>query len=253
MDDPANADASGGGGDSGVDGTADAGDVDGGGGDAVTADVLVDAAPTCEADCSLLDDRCMRGVCGSDGCELIANDEVCYDGIACTVGVCDLESPQADIYGCVQTNDDTLCDDSASCTTDICNPTSDAASPSGCIHRRDDTACPSRPAAGCLGYVCEPSAASDDTGCAKAYEPLACGDFNVCQADGTCAPGGTCMIDADCDDGDPCNGTERCINSGGRYSCMTWGAACLTTGGPCAQAICGAGGACALRTIPMCG
>jgi len=190
-------------------------------------------------------ERCARGECFPDACgaQACGDDQVCYQGaclnwncvgIACPAGTFCADGACLPIR-CAS---DAECDDHNPCTADRCRP--DA----GCVYepqpgacndgdgcsmddRCQDGACVGDPldtdgdghvAAGCGGDDCDdarpgvhPGAAEGglgDPSCADGLDNDCDGLTDLAEA--TC---GECAVDADCDDGDACNGAERCAGA----------------------------------------
>ncbi|MDQ3034691.1 MAG: hypothetical protein M3Y87_19935 [Myxococcota bacterium] len=161
--------------------------------------------PTCAAD---------TGACGET-----PSDVACDDGLACTDDLCVPGAATHDVRGCVDVPVHTRCDDGATCTENVCAPASPRADATGCVFPPRDEVC--RETAGEMGCgesVCvgRDAAAMDGTGCATRLDSSRCLlETEVC---GLGALGPLCLTlprllcgsDAACDDGNPCNGVERC-------------------------------------------
>ena len=128
------------------------------------------------------------------GCQRQAAPD-CDDGIACTIDTCDEERDM-----CLQTPDDAACSDGNDCTVDTCLPDS------GCQHvaGNQGQVCDQGGCTGtCSDGLCVPCACADDGDCDDGF---AC-TTDICDA-------GVCVYqtdDAACDDGQWCNGAERCV------------------------------------------
>ena len=147
---------------------------------------------TCDdgVDCTV--DRCDNGV---DDCVFTANDEACDDGNACNgVELCDMDA------GCVG-GPVPDCDDGVECTVDMCDEVTGE-----CAHVADDGLCDDE--LYCNGVeVCDPT-----SGCVTG-EPPPCDDGVDCTVDYCDEGRQQCRSKPDdeyCNDGNFCNGRERC-------------------------------------------
>ncbi|MBI5222038.1 MAG: hypothetical protein HY980_00895 [Candidatus Magasanikbacteria bacterium] len=134
------------------------------------------------------------------------DDNLCTDDI-CTDNLCNNKP----IPGCCIKKSD--CDDSNVCTADSCanNVCQHAlTSPPACCNL--DTECDD-------GDVCNGAEKCASHACASGIAPN-CDDDNVCTAD-SCNPATGCVnkalaaccnLDSECDDGDVCNGAEKCAS-----------------------------------------
>ncbi|NUN12151.1 MAG: lamin tail domain-containing protein [Myxococcales bacterium] len=141
---------------------------------------------TCNDKNSCTDDFCDP----VDGCQYVPNTAACNDGIACTTG---------DVCGggsCAGTVNHSVCDDGEFCTQNLCIPGSTDADSQGCVLD---------PLAN-FGTPCD-----DENECTYP---------DVCDFDGTCAPGFgvTCNDKNPCTD-DSCHPTDGCIFAPNTNSC----------------------------------
>lgn len=179
--------------------------------------------PTGPGDCARW--TCVGNATGGtsvDGCAPQAVDAACDDGAGCTDDTCTLSASTRTGTCAHATRADvaTYCADLFDCTNDACDPAM-ARDASGCTHTLDDSLCTS--AAGplqCADTACVPGSAAGvlgmrtlPTGCGVEYTPSSCGIAlpGICTLDGLCTVV-TCGAGSGtrCDDGNPCNGTERC-------------------------------------------
>jgi len=129
-----------------------------------------------------------------------ATDEVCDDGIACTVDVCDADTGQ-----CSKTPDDSACaPDEDECTTAVCDPDD------GCVQLPSALQCDD-------GNPCTTDACDSETGqCANTpADGTPCNDGNACTTEDTCSGDsceGTPQSDVTCDDGDGCTVGDACTD-----------------------------------------
>ncbi|MBI5501613.1 MAG: hypothetical protein HY907_15320 [Deltaproteobacteria bacterium] len=141
-------------------------------------------------DCTV--DRCnpLDGTCSH-----LPDGSQCDDGNPCT----GTETCQAGV-GCVA-GTPADCDDGLDCTTDGCQPLDGS-----CTHSPSDAACQD-------GLFCNgPESCSVTLGCV-AGAPPSCSDGIVCTDDRCSTASDSCTntpLDARCDDGQFCNGPERC-------------------------------------------
>ena len=198
---------------------------------------LSDAGCTGRADCAAvlkLDaNGCKVATCKAGTCvaEAKADDAACDDGDLCTQN----DACKAGSCSPGKVKD---CDDGKECTVDSCDKTGKCTNEPKAGNCDDGDACTVEDQ--CLGPDCAPGQpmACDDTnpctddscdkakGCVHLPNKATCTDGNKCTQDG-CA-GGKCVSDdgseackcnkdADClslDDGNPCNGTLICANTG---------------------------------------
>lgn len=191
-------------------------------------------------DDSLCDDSidCTRDSCGSAGaCILTPVDSACDDGVHCTMDVCRTD-------GCDVVPLNSLCDDGVGCTRDRCNPLSDFADGEGCVGVPDDRFCSTvgGPTLQCATSVCVSGVdgVGGSTGCALDFDSSLCEVGTICSFEGACvAPMIGCTSDLGCNDGNPCNGIERCTTSGGGGGrCVKTTTGCPDTGDPCIESYC---------------
>lgn len=154
--------------------------------------------------------------------------EVCRDG-RCLPEATDAGSQAQDANAARGCRLDAECDDAVACTRDMCDATSGR-----CLHVADHALCPEGAlcsgAAGCLpGRACDADVTCDDglfcngeercvAGRCASGQPVDCDDAIACTID-VCDEGSdVCAhlpLDARCDDGQWCNGTERCAPAEG--------------------------------------
>lgn len=182
---------------------------------------------------------CTEDFCGSDGrCSVTPIDAACDDGVHCTLDVCRLD-------GCGAVPVNSSCDDGVGCTEDRCSPASTYADGDGCVGVPNDPFCTTvgGPTLQCAVRVCVSGAATDvggSTGCALDYDSALCDGADLCTAEGACEPALTsCGSDLACNDGNPCNGIERCATvAGGGGRCVKASTSCPETGDPCVESYC---------------
>jgi hypothetical protein len=193
------------------------------------------AAGTCNfapLDCTLHLPPLIGGDCRTRSCDPLIGcvyapvPSVCDDGIGCTADLCRMASGVGFAAGtCAHEPRPVLCNDGAECTADTCDPTATCASGgvvSGCRHTPNHPACGSfmaatvtaHPNLACATPVCVGATAGNPSGCG--FEG-GCPSGQICSTSGgsglRCALSTTttpCSTDLSCDDGNPCNGTERC-------------------------------------------
>lgn len=212
--------------------------------------VAANAGGACDDGLSCtVDDACVDGACVGTG-------RVCDDGVACTVDSC---SESAD--GCVADASDCDCTDNASCDNgNPCDGVETCGGDGKCKAGTPITCAASTTA--CKRNVCVPAtgecalvddnnavcddgdACTDDDLCAGgvcAGTPRACSDGVACTTDscasetGVCSHAPTascvCQVDADCDNGDVCDGAERCDQT--TWTCV--GGTAAGDGTPCSD------------------
>ncbi len=134
------------------------------------------------------------------GCVYETDDSMCDDGIECTNDVCKVGS------GCVNEPIDSACDDSIDCTEDICDATL------GCRHVPKHSLCDD-------GKACTEDACNPETGCTNVPNDAQCPMDKICRPNDSsadengCIDRPACMSDEECDDGQYCNGVEKCVNN----------------------------------------
>jgi hypothetical protein len=201
-------------------------------------------------DCSSLDlGACLVGVCSGGECIQKPKPELCDDGVECTVEHCS-ESGE-----CRSEPSHALCDDGVACTIDYCAAQNGSVDTSGCIHEPDDTHCGTLvPDGRCVSTICT---GRDDTpessGCGEVIVPDACAETAYCSLEtGECTPFAQgCLSNEECDDGNPCNGSEVCLEK----VCYLGAEACPVSFNPCLEAICTLAdgeAVCDYRTITDC-
>jgi hypothetical protein len=145
--------------------------------------------------------------CTSDSCNALdgscihtPNDSTCNDGDACTgVETCRVGS------GCTA-GTPVNCDDGIACTTDTCNTVDGT-----CSHTPVDSACSD-------GVFCNGPERCDSVRGCVAGTPPTCSDGILCTDDRCSSTSDSCVntpMDARCDDGQFCNGPERCVAGSG--------------------------------------
>lgn len=182
---------------------------------------------------------CLRRACDPDTgrCAATPDHDACADVIPCTGDICGSDGE------CVHDPIEGFCADEYGCTVDACRPNEDLADERGCIHYPNDAACPD--ALGpCHRFVCAPDVAVDEaSGCGVATADLtnACDPRSTCDVrTGVCSAlvQVECEEDAQCDDGDPCNGRERCVEFGAEQRCVAALAQSCPAEGDCFDAVC---------------
>ncbi|MSP92164.1 MAG: hypothetical protein EXR79_10240 [Myxococcales bacterium] len=181
-----------------------------------------------------------------DDCDGQTDEAACDDTTACTTDACNPKQPGPSGDGCTHKNvsgsacnaDDNACTEGDQCQDGVCEPgaakkcddgnpctkdSCDAAK--GCAQAADDgNPCDD-------GNACTKADLCKGAVCAGALKPDECDDGNVCTKDScdkkqgcinaddeTLAECTFCAETADCvglDDGNPCNGTVKCLASGG--------------------------------------
>jgi len=130
---------------------------------------------------------------------------------------------------CDGETDEDLCDDQNPCTDDFCNSDGD------CQHTNNNKLCDDN-------NVCSQVDKCEDGQC-KGYNPLPCGDGNVC-FNYQCDPIAGCLSEfangASCEDGDPCTVDDRC-NQG---VCVAGGWDPCDDANPCTNDSCKTGQGC---------
>ena len=181
----------------------------------VTPDTGLPEMP-CQPQCS---------VCGADnGCgEVCVHNDLCSDGLVCTMDHCDPEK------GCVFVTDHGLCDDSKPCTDDLC------VSAEGCTNEPREGACDD-------DNLCTMDDQCLDGQCLGAGQ-LECDDENVC-TDDSCDPMDGCTYannTAMCNDGDVCTKIDDCVDG----VCTGSDPMDCDDGNPCTDDFCHPEGGCA--------
>ena len=186
----------------------------------------------CTVGDTCVDGACLSGellVCNDDnvctddacdpvaGCQFVANEAVCDDGIDCTLGdhcaasvcvydelaTCNDDNPCTDNHcdpanGCVATVNDALCDDNDVCTV------GDHCALGDCVHD-EEVQC--NDFNSCTNDSCDP-----ELGCIFAINQGPCDDFDACTTGETCnagiCGGGDVVV---CDDNDVCT-MDSCDN-----------------------------------------
>lgn len=176
---------------------------------------------------------CLEGICdeAKDECATEPSDAFCDDGLSCTVDAC-----RASTGECSHLRLSNRCDDGFGCTNDGCSPEHPLADgATGCIHTPDDSVCNGSDDS-CFELVCA-SAPGSATGCAPQFKPDFCSSDEICDSTtGACEPGSeACTNDGDCDDGNPCNGIEKCT---AERQCETEFASCPPPMDSCFDSYC---------------
>jgi hypothetical protein len=121
---------------------------------------------------------------------------------------------------------DAECNDGVACTVDTCLP-------EGCVSTPDDGVCSDGLL--CTVDVCDPS-----SGCANTFSNAVCDDGIACTSDACDATSDSCVhvaCDGMCDDGNFCDGVERCDTTLG----CTFGPPACLLGLVCSDDVCGGG------------
>lgn len=188
-------------------------------------------------------EECIAGLCTSarnaacrdpGGCAAVACDESAggcrFDASkgSCSAGTCTLDRGCQPLDGC-SGDGDPRCDDGRSCTDDACVA-------GRCVHLPVDTRCGTLGACG-VG-VCLGDAVADPSGCGVEPDASKCAANEGCGLDSACHPlPSSCTSDRDCNDGNLCDGVERCVDGrcvhGARTTCVA---------GPCQHASCSQSG-----------
>jgi hypothetical protein len=149
-------------------------------------------APSCADAVACTTDSCDEA---ADACDHTPDDAACSDGLYCNgAEVCDVTG------GC-HAGAAPNCADAVGCTTDACNENTDS-----CDHAPHDSACDD-------GLYCNGAEVCDAAAGCKSGRAIDCGDGVACTADACNENTDSCghlADDSACDDGQYCNGSERC-------------------------------------------
>ena len=175
--------------------------------------------PACSADRECDDGFFCNGfeICSGGTC-ISGSPPRCNDDFACTVEVCDEAADE-----CLRLPDHAECGADELCSPSMgCVPMEPCASDAECDDGfvcngpercADDRCVPGAPPECDDATTCTIDACSEALGgCVNTPDARECaGDF-VCDPTGGCVPPTLCVGDADCDDGNFCDGAERCVD-----------------------------------------